>query len=327
MKRMLVTFLLLACLVSCNKSKKPYEGAKSMKLIPDAMFNTGFIVKSQKDHENNDKVVDLGVFPYDKDKGAARWSIAQWDSGPCIWKNRKTTEPDNVLTNGTDKKVEVRNGQVSLYLDSSGYYKGKPAVFGDYWPHLLIEQGNFSYSKLSDEEKLFYHADSEAMILEFDIRLTEYEITEVPGDWVRAAQLLMYFYVRSDKGDFLWFGLQLFDNRSDKTEHYTGYDGGKADASGAMIYSIGSKYVYKNSKRTLWKNNSPYPSDEWIHVEIDILPYLEDAFKKGKEDGYFKAEGTGELYIDGMNYGFETIGTFKHRADIRNLSLTSYRYD
>lgn len=102
--------------------------------------------------------------------------------------------------------------------------------------------------------------------------------------------------------------------------------GGKADASGAMIYSIGSKYVYENSKRTLWKKNSPSPSKEWVHVKIDILPYIEDAFQKGKDDGYFKADNTGLLYIDGMNYGFETIGTFKHSADLKDISLTSYRY-
>ena len=324
---MLLTLLLITSLAACDTAKNPYEGANSMQLIPDAQFSTGFVVKSQKDHKNKDKVVDLGVFPYDKDKASARWSIAQWDSGPCLWENRKTDVPDNVLTNGTDKKVEIKKGQVSLYLDSSGYYQGNPAIQGDYWPHLLIEQGSFSYNKLSNEQKVFYHADSEAMVLEFDIRLTEYEKTEIKGDWVRAAQLLMYFYVRSGKGDFLWFGLQLFDNRSDNTEHYIGYDGGKADASGAMIYSIGSRHVYKNSKRTLWKNRSPYPSDEWIHVKIDILPYIEDAFNKGKEDGYFKAEEICELYIDGMNYGFETIGTFKHSADIKNLSLTSYRYD
>lgn len=323
---LLITFLLSGSLVSCNKPEDPYKGAERMQIIPDVEFDSGFIVRSQKDHKNKDKYVDLGVFPYEKDMSTARWIIAQWDSGPCLWETRKTDSPKNVLTNGTDKKVVADKGKITLSLDSAGYYQGKPAIQGDYWPHLLIEQGSFKYNELSEEEKVFYHADSDAMVLEFDIRLTEYEMTEMSGDWVRAAQLLMYFYVRSDKGDFLWFGLQLFDNRAEKAEHYIGYDGGKADASGAMIYSIGSKYVYENSKRTLWKKGWPYPSDEWIHVKIDILPYLADAFQKGKEDGYFKADDIGELYINGMNYGFETIGTFKHSADLKGLSLMSYRY-
>ena len=120
---MLLTLLLITSLAACDTAKNPYEGANSMQLIPDAQFSTGFVVKSQKDHKNKDKVVDLGVFPYDKDKASARWSIAQWDSGPCLWENRKTDMPDNVLTNGTDKKVEIKKGQVSLYLDSSGYYQ------------------------------------------------------------------------------------------------------------------------------------------------------------------------------------------------------------
>lgn len=229
----LITCLIFISLISCDKTDNPYKGANMMQLIPDTQFNTGFIIKSQKDHKNNDKVIDLGVFPYDKDKSSAKWYIAQWDSGPCIWENRKKDSPDNLLTNGTDKKVELQKGQISLSLDTSGYYQGKPAIQGDYWPHLLIEQGTFSYNQLGNEEKVFYHVDSEAMILEFDIRLTEYEITETPGDWVRAAQLLMYFYVRSNKGDFLWFGLQLFDNRSDNTENYIGYDGGQSRCLGS----------------------------------------------------------------------------------------------
>ena len=50
------------------------------------------------------------------------------------------------------------------------------------------------------------------------------------------------------------------------SDNYIGYDGGKADASGAMIFSIGSKYVYENSHRTLYKNGVPDAGGDWVHV-------------------------------------------------------------
>ncbi len=323
MKRMTVILLLmLYILTSCNN-----KGVRTMQLIPDNTFSTGFIVKSQKDHGAGDKVTDLGVFPKGTDKTFARWAICQWDSGECLWAGRDVSSPDNVLTDGTYRTVTVNKGNILLSLNTEGYYKGKPAVMGDYWPHLLIEQSSFSYKKSDEITKEFYHADCDKIVLEFDVQLTEYKETPVKKDWVRAAQLLMYFYIRSEKGDFLWFGIQLFDNRSDNTEHYIGYDGGKADASGAMIFSVGSKYVYKNSKRSLWKGGKPYASNDWIHVKIDIKPFIKEAFQRGMEDGYFKAGDISELYIDGMNYGFETIGTFSHSASLKDLKLISYRND
>ena len=122
--------------------------------------------------------------------------------------------------------------------------------------------------------------------------------------------------------DFCWFGIQLFDNRWDKNDHYIGYDGAKADASGAMIYSIGSKYVYPGE--SLWKNGAPAPNGDWVHIELDISPYLQDMLEHGQADGYFKANTLNGLCLNGMNMGWETIGTFDHTMYVKNFALTSY---
>ena len=302
------------------------EEDNGMQIIPDLDFKGGMQLLSQKDHANGDKFSVLDT--HDFYGGSAQnpvWRLAQWDSGPCLVANRAQSDV-TTITDGMGRTFayDPAENKMTFALDTSLYYQGKPAATGDYWPHLLIEQDNFKKS-LDADATPYLTCDADRLVLSFDIRLTEFEETPIDGDWVRAAQFLMYFYVKgTETNDFCWFGLQLFDNRQDKTNHYIGYDGGKADASGAMIYSIGSRYVYKNSGRTLYQNRKPDTSGEWVHVEIDLVPYLEDMLKKGSKDGYFKAESLSELYIGGMNVGWETIATFDHTMEIKNLQLVSY---
>ncbi len=301
------------------------EQIDGMQIIPDLDFRGGMQLISQKDHANGDKftVLDTHDF-YGGVASAPVWRLAQWDSGPCLVENRVESGP-TVITDGVGRSFayDPEQNKMTFELDTSLYYQGKPAVSGDYWPHLLIEQDRFLHSDDPDAEQ-YLNCDAKSLILSFDIRLTEFEETPIDGDWVRAAQFLMYFYVKgTETNDFCWFGVQLFDNRYDKTANYVGYDGGKADASGAMIYSIGSRYVYKNSGRTLYLKRQPDTSGEWVHVEIDLKPYLEDMLERGLADGYFKADSLDELCINGMNVGWETIATFDHTMEIKNLQLVS----
>lgn len=308
-------------------AETPPEEKKEMQIIPDLYFKDGIQLISQKDHGNGDafSVLDEHDF-YGGEANAPVWRLAQWDTGPCLVENRIMSEP-TVITDGMGRSFAYDPAQnvMTFELDTDLYYQGKPAVQGDYWPHLLIEQDNFSQSMESSKDMAFLSCDADRLVLSMDIRLMEFVETPIDGDWVRAAQFLMYFYVKgTDTHDFCWFGVQLFDSRQDRTGHYVGYDGGKADASGAMIYSIGSKYAYRNSGRTLYRNKQPDIGGEWVHVEIDLKPYLEDMLKKGLADGYFTVDSLSELYIGGMNVGWETIGTFYHTMEIKDLQLVSY---
>lgn len=299
------------------------ENYKTSQLIPDPAWETGFQIMSQKDHQNGDRVQILGTLPEEAPLESARWYVAQWDSGPCLWENRISTHPWQI-TDGKWRSLfrDPKKNTLTFLLDTSLYYGGNPARVGDYWPHLLIEQGSFGCSDLPETERAPYRCSAKKLTVSFDIRLKEYSETPIAGDWVRAAQFLMFFYVKGIRtNDFCWFGMQLFDSRYAENDHYIAYDGGKADASGAMIYSIGSRYVYKNSRGRLWQNGQPSPDGKWIHIELDLKPYLEDMLRWGKDDGYFKADSLDELVIDGMNLGWESIGTFRHVMEITPVRL------
>lgn len=302
-----------------------YEQYESQELIPDLSFKRGINIHSQKDHSNGDTFTSLGYHSfYGGDAKAPKWGLAQWDSGPSLTAESVGND-DTELTDNYSKlfRYDPASNIMTFRLNTAAYYNGKPSREGDYWPHLLIEQPEFVFGSNLEKQKQFYSCSADAIVCSFDIKLDDYNITEIEGDWVRAAQFLMYFYVKGTKtNDFCWFGLQLFDNRWELNDHYIGYDGGKADASGAMIFSIGSKYIY--TSKTLYKDGKPNPGGDWIHVSVDIKPFLEEMFEYGKKDNYFKANSLDELIVNGMNLGWETIGTFDHTMSLKDLHLTSY---
>lgn len=298
-----------------------------MQLIPDLQFRTGMRLITQKDHKNNEsfsvfKTVDF--YGREAKEQNARWGLAQWDSGTDL-RDCLIGRADGAVTDGRYRtfSYDKAENMMTFYLDTSGYYKGKPAALGDYWPHLLIEQEDFRYNEWDSKAKAYFNCGCKSIVLSMDIKLGDYSETETDGDWVRAAQFLLYVYAKGiNTNDFCWFGVSLFDNRWDKNDHYINYDGGKADASGAMIYLIGSKYAYPG--KSLWKDGKPEPNGEWRHIELDLRPYLDDMLRKGLDDGYFKAKTIDGLCLNGMNMGWETIGTFSHTMYVKNLSLVSY---
>ena len=302
-----------------------YKDYDSYELIPDLKFERGIKIHSQKDHANGDKITTLGTHSfYGGEAKAPRWGLAQWDSGPSLTAESLGKDATELTDNYSKMfKYDPATNTMTFRLNTEAYYQGKPAVQGDYWPHLLIEQPEFLIGSKVAEQKKYYSCGADAIICSFDIKLDAYSITEIEGDWVRAAQFLMYFYAKNaETNDFCWFGLQLFDNRWELNDNYCAYDGGKADASGAMIFSIGTKYIY--TEKTLYKDGKPNAGGDYVHVSIDIKPFLEQMFEAGKKDGYFKVKKLEDLVLNGMNLGWETIGTFDHTMSVRNLSLKSY---
>lgn len=277
-------------------------------ILPDNNFRHGFTVLSQKDHDNGNRVTKLGEFIYGDNPSV--WKLVQWDSGPCLWVNRtpsdKYTLSDGVSRFAVYNPVEE---SLKLRLDTSAFYNGKPAEAGMYWPHLLIEQSDF------------YADVGEHLIINGKIRLLGYDDTPIDGDYVRAAQFLLFLYLRSKTGDdFVWFGLHFFDSRAAFSDKYIGYDGGKADASQALIYSLGEHSIFP--ERSLWKDGTPYVSEEWLSFSVDLRPHIDDMITFGLKDRYFKNTRSAEDFIVcGLNAGWESIATFDHTMEIKDLEI------
>ena len=300
-------------------------------LIPDNDFYYGMTVRSQKDHQNGDTFSDLGQFRYLTKNGSPSWIVAQWDSGPCLWKDRVSSAA-NTLTDGKSKWITyLQDGGLSLRLNSAPYYTAKPdhaAAAGDYWPHLLLEAPDFGYSSLGKRERAYYRCDMEKLTLSMDIRLAAYAYTENPRDYAHLSQYLLYLYVSGvDSPDRIWFGVTLFSSAQEKTGLYVARDSGKADASGDLIYLLGTEDTYARADGSLWKNGRPAPGNRWVHVELDLTAPLHDMFAEARLRGCLsdKVTSPADLAISGMNVGFETVGTYDVTVDIRHMNLISTR--
>ena len=289
---------------------------KNAELLSDPSFSDGFAVIS-KIAENGIQQVE-GNFTFNENSGTPSWCIAQWGKGPDLWTDRVKTVPF-ILTDGCCRKVEYfpEDNALLLSIDGTGAYGGKAADTEDF-PHLLIEQSPF---KINKENAEMFSCDSKHIVLTLDVKLNEYRETTNP-DGINAVQLLSYFYVREKNGDgFIWFGINLFDDRGLQNEYWA------IDTAGSnnMIYSLSTKETFGSavSAKRFTKMNGGYS-----HIRLDFTPYIEKLIKKINEEQTFGHNVCREdLYISGMNLGFELHGNASCSATIKNLSLKSFRTD
>lgn len=316
LKRMLPAVLAAGVLTGCG-SCAPGEDLsryESMQLLADPDFLQGFTVRGQD-------TKDRGVFAFGQTDTDPVWILGQWNSGPCLWDDRQESAA-NVLTDGVIKTVtyDQKKHAVALRLNTIPYYDGRGGTT-DAWPHLLMEEALPISADTKDTRKLdFYSLSADKIIVSMEIRMTDYHFVEIPG--VNAAQFLSYYYVRSKTGhDFIWFGVPLFDNRG-LSDLYWAMDNG----SGRMIYGIPMAETYQNSVHSLLREDgTPYVSDRWISVSVDIKPRLLDMIERGLEGGYLKnVSSPDDLYLSGVNIGWEIIGSFDATVEVRNFRITSY---
>ena len=316
--------------VTTPSSTTPDQIVKQLIVDPDGA--AGFTIRGQKDHNNNNAFKEnIGAFCPTLTLNDPSWRLAQWDSGPCIWGDRVDSER-NVLTDGVAKWMIYDKEEKSwlMRLNSEAYYQGKGAVKGDYWPHLILSQ-DIDFRKMSKEELFWYSGGVDRMIVTLDLRMPYYEHTPRNGDWVRAAQYIVYFVVRNMKDDpsqYIWFGLQLFDSRYEYNDSFYMMDvGGKGDSTGRPIYNIGLEDMYADGKNTFWNDagTAPQVTNEWTHFEIDLVPHLEELCRLAVQKGYYSSDTTpADLYLTSFSLNWEIIGTFDIGIESKNFRVYSY---
>lgn len=294
-------------------------GYESKALFNDPDFSDGFYVLSLQ--KNGNDAVKKGEFTYDGAEDPPSWLIAQWNSGKCLWDNKAYSD-EFTVTDGSSKWVRYnpQENSISLRLNANDVYKGEPAGENN-WPHLLIEQSPINdYNALPENEKAFYNLNKNRIILDLKIRMTDFKDTTNP-EGINAVQYLAYFYLKDTDGDnFIWFGVNLFDNRELPETYWA-----KDTVGGNMIYCVGAKDTYKNKNTSLLRDGKPVVSEEWISVKTDLTPYLEDCINRANEDNIFGEEvSLSDFYIGGTNIGFEIHGNYDCTVEIKDYNLTSY---
>lgn len=289
-------------------------------VLSDTGFGSGFRVRSQSHLDTGGNEV-LGIFYPEGTSGTPSWQIAQWASGPCLWRCRIDSD-GSTLTDGLTKTVRYNPAErsVALRLNAENIYNGSPAVTEN-WPHLLLEQSTDSSDGAGGVRPEFI-CNADKIIMSLDVKLNDISLTEIEGDEVRAAQLLVYVYLQGvHSDDFVWFGLQLYDSRGMMGEHFA-----LDKSSGRMVLGLSTADTYGLINR-VFRRCPLKAGGDYVHIEVDIRPYIDRLIEDGNGMGFLNGVlSAGDFYISGTNIGWEIIGSFDAEAEIKNYSVkTCYK--
>lgn len=281
-------------------------------LLADTTFQNGVVVWDPKPGKHVDRGV-LQPWPGGDKPG---WGLAQWHSRSTLAGAKAETLPDGrvCFADATKRLVFGKDEGVVLSLDGVTEYQRKAPERGDPWPHMLLSQ-----------RRLLHHPSlPELAAVPFHIRyrLLEAEPFKAPGwhDKRHTAQTVFFVTVqnlnRQSKGygDYLWFGIMLYDYRWRSPKAHMAPDMGSKKKLGT------GKYIYTPAFARFSKE-SPHDK-EWMEIEMDLLPMLKEALADAWKRGYLKdSHDIDDYRLGGMNMGWEITGPIKAAVQIERVSL------
>lgn len=295
--------------------ENPYKNY--LEYLKDPDFKTGFIVSSPI---NGSGISDTGTLSI-TEGAEPLWHLAQWGSDHDIMLNADSL-PVNGLNgnkiffskhvNGTPaKRVTVReDGSVTLELNASLEYD-EPRKPDETWPHLLLSQ-DWNKSLL-----WVPFAKDIRLMMEFSLDKFVDHMGSSANRNMHAAQFIWYVTLQNRNtgsagyGEYLWFGLNLFDNRMDFPSFYAAHDNGT------------SAFIYQPDAHDF--RSEPVTVGSTVCIDFPLLSHAKTAFNLAKERGYLKNTAWQDLYIGSMNTGFEIPGTYDIAVTIRDISI-KYKY-
>ncbi len=299
-------------------------------LLPDPHFAHWFDIRGLEIPAHDSKA--KGVFRTSSDKvGTPVWTLAQWASkhslaDPSLTRQTQLAKHRFQIVNPSKRViVDSQRGELELGLFASTCYE-RPRQKGEPWPHLLVSAALTDTRYPSDlcSIKLMQRLD-----VSMECRLTEFTDKHPDANPdLHAAQFQLFLYVQNlnaesaGYGDMLWFGIPVFDNRRPTKEETYQRDGGKPDASGKFIYSLSSQACQPEGQ-TFFKNGKIIADKKarWTTLRINAAPWIVYAYQLARKSGYLPKTELSDLYVSGLNFGWEMPGTYDAVMQVRKFSL------
>lgn len=218
---------------------------------------------------------------------------------------------DGAVLPGKILSVDSTTGSIYMELNAEAEYD-YPRKDGESWPHTLFSQD------FGPDSELVHICDLEDLVMNMSYKITKFEdcMGGSANNNMHCAQLVWYITLQNrtpghkDYGKYVWFGITLWDNRiSGKASGgYAAEDAGKEDATHAFIYQPASSFVFENGK-------CPVVNEQKL-LDFHLLDAAKSAFNTAKERGYLGDTAWEDLYIGGMNFGWEVTGTYNVAVQI-----------
>ncbi len=305
----LPSWMALMCMTVTAPAAFPADpAAPRRQLIRDPHFQAGFrILKTTPG-----KVVFAGEWRFRPNLPPA-WRIAQWSSRFPIENAPAQELPGGIhRRKNRGKLIETAppgnpRADLTLAVDGWAEYAGHARTRKQRWPHLLVSQRFANPPRLSEVEAARFHIAARLLYCRRD-RNTAYDPR------LHAAQFLVYLSIQnlnrnsSGYGDFLYFGIPLFDSRHPYPRPFYA-----PDAAGKFIFSPGgSAYA-----------DHPMSDGAWLTVDKDILPLIHRGLRMAWNRGFLlQSKNPADYRIAAINLGWEIPGAFQAAVQVRDLALT-----
>ena len=323
--------LLFFCILFAGCATNPNGAAAPHNLLPDPTFSQWLSIRGLGQPDDDGEI--KGVFRTANPVGAPVWTIAQWASKFSLADQTVTQQRQldafRFQAANPSKRVTVdcRHGEIDLGLFASACYD-QPRRAGERWPHLLAQTTLTDTRYPSRSCRL---AEIQRLDVALSCRLESFA-DKHPGanPKLHAAQFQLFLIVqnltRGDDGygDMMWFGIPIFDNRYPVKAESFSRDGGKPDASGKFIYSLDGKTCLVDGKG-FFKNEKLLAGKDarWVDLRVNVAPWIEYAFRLAQKNGFLRTTELGDLYVSGLNLGWEMPGAYDAVMQVRDFSLTS----
>lgn len=255
------------------------------------------------------------VLDYGNSNNKPAWRLCQWATKYSLANAECIHQPNGDMTyENKGKKVTLtKDNNLILQINGKEEYSPTPRIFGQPWPHLLIEQDAIDIHPLADLSAINFTVSARLTYFENHMKQTEYNPS------LHAAQFQMFFIVKNiaplskEYNDLFWFGVPFFDNRHDIPPAYMAKDVGKDDATGKFIYTIPGQET----------NKTPMKNQTWIKMQMDLLPYIKSGLTESVKRNYLADPNPNHYAVVNMNLGWEIPGTFNAAVQIKDFQINA----
>lgn len=307
-----VLSLAVALAAPAGSSSQPASANPTRReLIRDSQFRQGFTLIAPKPGQRT----EYGELPGEDSTAKPVWDLDQWSSRfplaarqPVVLANgaRRFANDAKRITLGTPGSEQ---GDIALAVNGHVEYDGRAREAGEPWVHLLLLQPIQNPPSLAEVSSARLHV--EARLLRSKLLKTE----DYSPD-LHAAQAQIFFSVQNRNraspgyGQYLWFGIPLYDDRSRSPKAFQAQDTG---GTNMFIYTPGA---------SVFTNQSAHDG-EWISIDKDLLPLMREGLATAWTRGFLNdSHAWADYRIAEMNLGWEVPGLFDVEMQVRNLSLT-----
>lgn len=318
MKLLLTTFpiaALLLALIAKGQDGVAHTTDRVVTLLDDVRWERGLIVWSPVPGRHV-RQGELRPWP---NQPPALWGVAQWHSRFSLVGSKPEELASGAVRFSDEAKAVVfgplgaDQADLILALDATREYGKRSPQPGDPWPHLLVERRLIRHPGVTDLA---------AVRFQIQYRLLKARADERPGwnDRRHTAQFVFYVTVQNlnrdstGHGDYLWFGLLLYDRRHRFPHAYAAKDVGSPKKKGT------GKFIFQPDFKRLTQH-SPHDGD-WVTIDADLLPIMREALDAAWQRGYLQdSKDRADYRLGGMNMGWEITGPIDAAVQVRGLNL------